>query len=151
VGILATTRPRKDAEESTDMQIRPIYTEDVHEKGVDACVGAVRQRAGNHPAYVFINIDVLDAAIAPDAGMPEFDGVLAHQLLQFVRKLDGLNVTRGDIVEVLPAYDHAGMTSLTACSLAVDILTRIDISPKKKLDEKNTIYTLYMMKTPKSF
>jgi len=65
-------------------------------------------------------------------GTPEFGGMLAHQVLQFVRKLDGLNVISGDVVEVLPAYDHAGMTSLAACSLAVEILTLIHRSPKKK-------------------
>jgi len=132
VGIRATTWSRNDVEESTDMGIQTIYTEDVHEKGVDACVDMVRQRAGNHPTYVSIDIDVLDPAIAPGTGTPEFGGMLAHQLLQFVRKLDGLNVISGDIVEVLPAYDHAGMTSLAASSLAVEILTLIHRSPKKK-------------------
>jgi len=132
VGIRATTWSGKDAEESTEMGIKTIYTEDVHERGIDPCVEEVIRRAGNHPTYVSIDIDVLDPAIAPGTGTPEFGGLLSHQMLDFVRKLDKLNVVSGDVVEVLPAHDMNGITSLAASSLVQEILTLMLKSKERK-------------------
>ena len=77
------------------------------------------------PVYVSIDIDVLDPSVAPATGTPEFGGLLAHQLLQLVRGLKGLNVVAGDVVEIAPAYDHAGITSVAGANLIAEIAALI--------------------------
>ena len=81
------------------------------------------------PLYLSIDIDVLDPSVAPGTGTPEFGGLLAHQLLQFVRGLRGLNICGGDLVEVAPAYDHAGITALAGANIVVEILNLIGQRP----------------------
>eukprot|EP00931_Biecheleriopsis_adriatica_P105069 TRINITY_DN79665_c0_g1_i1.p1 TRINITY_DN79665_c0_g1~~TRINITY_DN79665_c0_g1_i1.p1 ORF type:complete len:567 (+),score=92.53 TRINITY_DN79665_c0_g1_i1:51-1703(+) len=123
IGIRATTYASEDFQESDAMGIATITAEDVHEKGVAACVEVVHQRyrqSGGAPVYLSIDIDVLDPSVAPGTGTPEFGGLLAHQLLQFIRGLKGLPIVAADVVEVAPAYDHAGITAMAAANVVLE-------------------------------
>jgi agmatinase len=70
---------------------------------------------------VSIDIDVLDPAHAPGTGTPEVGGMTSRELLGILRGFDGLNLVGGDIVEVLPAYDHAEITGIAAANLAYEL------------------------------
>lgn len=124
VGIRATTYSVADFADSDKMGITTITAEDVHDLGVDECVKKVRSRyfdlGAGAPVYLSIDIDVLDPSVAPGTGTPEFGGLLAHQLLKFVRGLKGLPIVGADVVEVAPAYDHAGITAMAAASLVLE-------------------------------
>ena len=52
----------------------------------------VRQRIGQRPVYVSIDIDVLDPAHAPGTGCPEPGGVTFRELAAFLYGLEGLRV-----------------------------------------------------------
>lgn len=120
IGIRATTYSKKDFADSDVMGIATLTAEDVHGRGVPDCVRVVRERyeLSNHaPVYLSIDIDVLDPSVAPGTGTPEFGGLLAHQLLQFVRGMKGLPIVAADLVEVAPAYDHAGITAMAGAHL----------------------------------
>ena len=41
---------------------------------------------------------------------------------KILRGLTDLNIVAADIMEVAPAYDHAGITSLAAATAAVELL-----------------------------
>ncbi|CAE7575701.1 gbh [Symbiodinium natans] len=128
VGIRATTYSAEDFHDSEAMGIATLTAEDVHERGVPACVEAVWRRwrrSGNAPVYLSIDIDVLDPSVAPGTGTPEFGGLLAHQLLQFIRGLKGLPIVGADVVEVAPAYDHAGITAMAAANLLLEEIALI--------------------------
>jgi agmatinase len=75
------------------------------------------------PAYVTIDIDVLDPSGAPGTGYPEPGGINYYQLkdaLQLVaRRYDVLGF---DLTEVDPVYDTAGVTSRIAAKLILDFL-----------------------------
>ncbi|CAK8988224.1 unnamed protein product [Durusdinium trenchii] len=123
IGIRATTYSADDFHDSDAMGIATLTAEDVHEKGVEACVDVVRRRwqdSGGAPVYLSVDIDVLDPSVAPGTGTPEFGGLLAHQLLQFIRGLKGLPIVAADVVEVAPAYDHAGITSMAAANVMLE-------------------------------
>ena len=91
--------------------------------GIDAAVDAVRRRVGDVPVYLSIDIDVLDPAFAPGTGTPESGGLTARELLRMLRKMTGLNIVGGDVVEVAPAYDHAEITSVAAATVVFDIVS----------------------------
>ncbi len=84
---------------------------------------AIRQRVGEKPAYLTLDIDFLDPAYAPATGTPVCGGpntALARRILQ---GLAGLRIVGGDQVEVAPHYDSAGqITALAGATLAADIL-----------------------------
>lgn len=85
--------------------------------GLQGVVEAIRQRIGQRPVYLTVDIDVLDPAFAPGTGTPEPGGLSSSQALTLVEELAGLNWVGMDCVEVAPAYDHAELTSLAAATL----------------------------------
>ncbi len=95
---------------------------DLHDMGIPAAVQAIRKRVGKTPCYVTFDIDFLDPAFAPGTGTPVCGGFSTHEALRLIRGLAGLNIVGMDVVEVAPAYDHAGMTALAGASVAQELL-----------------------------
>jgi agmatinase len=84
--------------------------------GLQPAIGAIRQRIGQRPVYLTLDIDVLDPAFAPGTGTPEPGGLTSSQVLTFLEELADLNWIGMDCVEVAPAYDHAELTSNAAAA-----------------------------------
>jgi agmatinase len=82
--------------------------------GLEPTLQAIRARLGDRPAYLTLDIDVLDPAFAPGTGTPEPGGLSSSQVLSFLEGLAGLNWIGMDCVEVAPVYDHAELTSNAA-------------------------------------
>ncbi|WP_247841743.1 agmatinase [Pseudomonas sp. MWU12-3103b] len=94
----------------------------VHRRGCEAIVEAIRARVGDHPVYLTFDIDCLDPAFAPGTGTPVCGGLSTLQALEILGGLRGINLVGMDVVEVAPAYDHADVTSLAAATLAMEML-----------------------------
>lgn len=90
--------------------------------GVEEVVGRMRQRIGDLPVYLSVDVDVLDPAFAPGTGTPEFGGLNSRELLTVLRALPGNQLVGFDVVEVSPPYDHAEVTSLAAATVAFDVM-----------------------------
>jgi len=88
-------------------------------------VARIRERVGDAPQYLSIDIDVLDPAHAPGTGTPEAGGLTSRELLGILRGLAGLRLVGADVVEVAPAYDHAEMTTVAAAHVAYELLALI--------------------------
>ena len=86
-------------------------------------VERVRDRVGDRPVYVSIDIDVLDPAHAPGTGTPEAGGLTSRELLGILRGFADLHVVSADIVEVAPAYDHAQLTGIAAAHVGYELLS----------------------------
>ena len=84
--------------------------------GLQPAIDAIRQRIGQRPCYLTLDIDVLDPAFAPGTGTPEPGGLSSSQVLTFLEELADLNWIGMDCVEVAPAYDHAELTSQAAAT-----------------------------------
>ena len=89
-------------------------------EGVPAALAAL---PGSGPAYVTIDIDVLDPSGAPGTGYPEPGGITYYQLkealLLVAKQYDVLGF---DLTEVDPIYDAAGVTPRIAAKLLLDML-----------------------------
>jgi agmatinase len=79
-------------------------------------VAQIRERIGNRPCYLTLDIDCLDPAFAPGTGTPEPGGMTSSQVLTLLEDLSVLNLVGMDCVEVAPAYDHAELTSTAAAT-----------------------------------
>jgi len=79
-------------------------------------VAQIRERIGDRPCYLTLDIDCLDPAFAPGTGTPEPGGLTSSQVLTLLEDLSPLNLIGMDCVEVAPAYDHAELTSNAAAT-----------------------------------
>lgn len=123
VGTRGPLYGKKDLEDDRRLGFGIVTSSDVMRRGVDETVDALRQRIGDRPLYVSIDIDVLDPAHAPGTGTPEAGGMTSRELLEIIRGLRGLNLVGADVVEVAPAYDHADITSVAASHAAYDLVS----------------------------
>ncbi|MFC4783861.1 agmatinase [Nocardioides sp. MAHUQ-72] len=122
VGIRGPLYGRLDLDESEEHGFAAIACRDFVRHPIDDLVDRMRDRLGDRPVYVSLDIDVLDPAFAPGTGTPEAGGLSSAQLLEMLRGLTGLHVVGADIVEVAPAYDHAEITGIAAAHVAYELL-----------------------------
>ncbi len=123
VGTRGPLYGKKDLEDDRRFGFGIVTSADVYYQGVAEVVDKLRQRLGNRPVYVSIDIDVLDPAHAPGTGTPEAGGMTSRELLEILRGFRGLNVIGADVVEVAPAYDHAEITGVAAAHVAYDLVS----------------------------
>jgi agmatinase len=122
VGIRGPLYARSDLADDQQLGFATISTVDVAKRGVDEAIDRVRDRVGDHPVYVSIDIDVLDPSHAPGTGTPEPGGLTTREVQLILRGFDGLNIVGADVVEVAPAYDHAELTTIAAANLVYEFL-----------------------------
>ena len=123
VGIRGPLYSRDDLAGDKELGFGIVTSADVMRRGVDEVVGGLRERIGDRPLYVSVDIDVLDPAHAPGTGTPEAGGMTSRELLEILRGLAGANLVSADVVEVAPAYDHAEITSIAASHVAYDLVS----------------------------
>ncbi|MEC8859537.1 MAG: agmatinase [Pseudomonadota bacterium] len=99
-----------------------VYAPQVQDMTAAAIAQRIKERVGNHPAYITFDIDCLDPAFAPGTGTPVPGGLSSLQALSIIRQLQGINLVGMDVVEVAPAYDHAEMTALAGAQIAIELL-----------------------------
>jgi agmatinase len=100
-----------------------VRASDFDRLGVAEVVGRVRERVGDSPVYLSVDIDVLDPAFAPGTGTPEMGGFTSRELLALLRGLPGDQMIAADVVELSPAYDHAEITALAAATVAYEVMS----------------------------
>jgi agmatinase len=122
VGIRGPLYTADDLKDDADLGYAIVSTSDLSRGGVDQAVERIKQRVGDRPLYVSVDIDVLDPAHAPGTGTPEPGGLTTRELQELLRGLDGLEIAGADVVEVAPAYDHAEITALAAAQVAYELL-----------------------------
>ena len=120
VGIRGPLYAYSDLTDDKELGFATVTTADVARHGTDQAVDRIRERVGDRPVYVSVDIDVLDPAHAPGTGTPEPGGLTTRELQLMLRGFTDLNIVGADIVEVAPAYDHAELTALAAANVAYE-------------------------------
>jgi hypothetical protein len=102
---------------------------DVRELGIDAVVEQTTAIVGDVPAFLSVDVDVLDPAFAPGTGTPEPGGMTSADLLRACRMLASrLRVVGMDVVEVIPtAVGSADVTALVAERVVREMLTGLAV------------------------
>ena len=130
VGIRGPLYSRDDLKEDEDLGFKIIHCDDFQTQSIDQIVKRIRDRVGDNPLYLSIDIDVLDPAHAPGTGTPEIAGMTSREMLNVLRGLSGMNLVSADVVEVAPAYDHAELTSTAAATIVYELINIIANNPK---------------------
>ncbi|MEV7041902.1 agmatinase [Amycolatopsis sp. NPDC051061] len=127
VGTRGPLYGKRDLEEDRRLGFGIVTSGDVLRRGVAETVDALRQRIGDRPLYVSVDIDVLDPAHAPGTGTPEAGGMTSRELLEILRGLRDLNLIGADVVELAPAYDHAEITAIAVSHVAYDLVSLLSL------------------------
>jgi agmatinase len=100
---------------------------DVRDLGIEPAVLRALELVGGGPAFLTVDVDVLDPAFAPGTGTPEPGGLTPVELLWACRTVaEGAQLVGADVVEVLPtALGSADPTALVAERIVREILTGI--------------------------
>jgi agmatinase len=128
VGIRGPIYGQADLDDDRRFGFRTIRASDIDTLGADGTIQAIRERVGDLPVYLSIDIDVLDPAFAPGTGTPEAGGLSNRELLRVLRGLTGVSLIGADVVEVAPAYDHAEITAIAAATVIFDIVTLLSLA-----------------------
>lgn len=123
IGIRGPLYQTADLPESADLGFATIHCTELDELGVSGTIMRMRERLGDGPIYVSVDIDVLDPSHAPGTGTPEAGGMTSRELLAVLRGLEGTQLVSADIVEVSPAYDHAEITGIAAAHIGYELLS----------------------------
>ena len=95
----------------------------VRKLGIDAVLERIPSGVNY---YLSIDIDGFDPSIAPGTGTPSHGGFLYYEVLELLAGLAKRGRIVGvDLVEVSPDHDPAGVTSILAAQILLNLLGRI--------------------------
>jgi agmatinase len=107
--------------------ITSFFAHDVRELGIEQVVERALEVVGEGPAFLSIDVDVLDPAFAPGTGTPEPGGLTSAELLWAARTVAArAQLVSADVVEVIPtAVGSADVTALVAERTVREVMTGI--------------------------
>ncbi len=101
--------------------ITSFFMHDVRDRGIRAIVDETIAIVGEGPAFLTVDVDVLDPAFAPGTGTPEPGGMTSADLLWACRELASrLQIVGMDVVEVIPT----GVASTDVTALVAERIVR---------------------------
>ena len=101
--------------------ITSLFMHDVRDMGIREVVRRALEVVGPGPAYLTVDVDVLDPAFVPGTGTPEPGGMTATDLLLAVRTVaEELELVGADVVEVIPT----GIGTSDSSALIADRVVR---------------------------
>ncbi|MEU8244159.1 agmatinase [Actinoplanes missouriensis] len=125
VGTRGPLYSTRDLIDDTELGFQIVPSVEIDDLGARGIAERIRDRVGERPVYLSIDIDVLDPAFAPGTGTPEAGGMTSRELLAVLRSFGTLNLVGADVVEVAPAYDHAEITGIAAAHTVYEILSAL--------------------------
>ena len=131
IGLRGSLYDAADFQMSAEAGFHVITGPQLHEQGIPETLRQIKARIGDGPVYLTFDIDFVDPAFAPGTGTPEVGGFTGAQCLQLVRGLTDIPFIGFDMVEVMPAYDPAGVTSLLAANIVYEFISLIAVIGKK--------------------
>lgn len=123
VGMRGPVYDESDLEDALDLGLQMITGPELANMGIGAATERARRRVGDRPAFLSFDIDFIDPSCAPGTGTPEVGGPFTREALQLIRGLTGVQFVGFDVVEVLPQYDVAELTAMTAANVAYEFLS----------------------------
>ncbi|HEY3181336.1 MAG TPA: agmatinase [Gaiellaceae bacterium] len=113
--------------------ITSFFMHDVRRLGLDSVLERTLAIVGDGPAFLSVDVDVLDPAFAPGTGTPEPGGMTSGDLLDACRRVAaGIDLVGAEVVEVAPAaVGSADVTALVAERIVREILTGIALRRRR--------------------
>ena len=128
VGMRASVHSKDAYDASTSLGFKVVTMSAVREFDLQWLIEIIKGRVGQNKVFVTFDIDVVDPAFAPGTGTPEVGGFTSAEALDLIRGLKGLDFVGFDVVEILPDYDVAEITSLLAANIIYEFLSLVALN-----------------------
>lgn len=114
-----------------------LYMHEIRDLGISEIVRRALEVLRTGPAFITVDIDVLDPAFAPGTGTPEPGGMTTADLLRAARAVAAeTNVVGADVVEVIPTgVGSADITALAADRIVREILCGVALHRRGNSEE----------------
>jgi len=125
IGLRGYWPTEKEFAWQAERGISSFFMHDVRDRGIRAVLQDALAVVGGGPAFISVDIDVLDPAFAPGTGTPEPGGMTTADLLSAMREAaTQLDVVGADLVEVIPTgVGSADITALAGERIVRELLT----------------------------
>lgn len=134
-GLRGSSFLREDWLVPSELGFKTLPAHQMRQQAIETVVADIRARVGGAPAYVSFDLDFLDPAFAPGTGTPEIGGFASWEAQAYLRGLAGLQIVGGDVVEILPQLDPAGLTARAAATILFELLTLLALAAPAKVRE----------------
>ncbi len=94
---------------------------------------AVRERIGNRPIYITLDIDVLDPGVMPEVQTPQPGGCSYRELINALMVLKGTNCVGADLVEFCPRGLAPSAGAATVAELVRELILLFNFTPQKQI------------------
>ncbi|MDD6986475.1 agmatinase [Butyricicoccus porcorum] len=125
LGIREGLYGAEDAENSAKLGYQSITAAQMHEMSGEDVIRCICARTEGKKVFLTFDIDFLDPAFAPGTGTPVPGGFSTWEALKILRGLKELDIVGYDIVEVAPAFDGSGITSIAAAGIIQEFMSLI--------------------------
>ncbi|WP_085994119.1 agmatinase [Oceanobacillus senegalensis] len=125
IGLRGTVYDPNDMDEAKDIGFDVLTTDDVKTMSAQSLSERIQNRVKDTPVFLTFDIDCFDPAYAPGTGTPEPGGLTSYEGINFVRHLPDVHYVGFDLVEVLPALDHAEITSQLGANMVYEFISLI--------------------------
>ncbi len=132
IGLRGSLYDSTDLQMSYDAGFHVVTGPQLHQQGIPETLQQIKSRIGNGPVYLTFDIDFVDPAFAPGTGTPEVGGFTGADCLHLLRGLTEIDFIGFDLVEVMPAYDPAGVTSLLAANIIYEFISLLALNKRGK-------------------
>ena len=138
IGLRGDWPGEKEFSWQAERGITSLFMHDIRDLGIKEVVRRAVEAVGAGPAFLTVDIDVLDPAFAPGTGTPEPGGMTTAELLWAVREVAGqTEIIGADLVEVIPtSVGSSDVTSLAADRIIREILGGIALRRNRPLATK---------------
>lgn len=123
IGLRGTVYNPEDMEEAKEMGFTVITVDELRSLSAQQLSERIKETVQENPTFLTFDIDFFDPAYAPGTGTPEPGGMTSYEGMNYVRHLPNLNYVGFDLVEVLPALDHAEITAQLGANIVYEFLT----------------------------
>lgn len=132
IGIRGTAYAASDIQQSQDLGLEVMTTEDIVEEGIRETVARIRKRVGNKKVFLTFDMDVVDPAFAPGTARAEPGGLMSREVLGILKGLEGLDFIGFDTAEVNPSHDSSNLTTILAANVIFEFLALLAVNKKNK-------------------
>lgn len=115
----------EDDENSAILGYESLKASVMHHMTTDEIIQKIYERTKGKKVFVTFDIDFLDPAFAPGTGTPVPGGFSTWETLELIRGLKELDIVGYDVVEVAPAFDSTGITSIAAAGIIQEFMSQI--------------------------
>lgn len=132
LGLRGGVVQASDLTAASDLGFTVVTLEEARASSPTGLLDSIRGAIGSGPAFLTIDLDIVDPAFAPGVSSPVVGGLTSSEVVELVRGLTDISFVGCDVVELIPAYDPVGITALLAATLAWECIALLALRASRQ-------------------